>query len=39
MDPTVGRGTFRAQVSRLKQLGYRFDAASQTWNYSAVAAA
>lgn len=39
LDPTVDRGTFRAQVSRLKQLGYQFDAESQTWNYSAVAAA
>ena len=39
LDPTVDRGTFRAQVSRLKQLGYQFDARSQTWNYTAVAAA
>lgn len=39
LDPTVDRGTFRAQTLRLKQLGYVFDAASQTWNYTAAAAA
>lgn len=39
LDPTADRATFRAQTLRLKQLGYRFDAASQTWHYSAVAAA
>ncbi|WP_110633547.1 DUF3275 family protein [Salinicola salarius] len=39
LDPTVDRGTFRAQVTRLKQMGYAFDATSQTWTYSAVEAA
>jgi antirestriction protein ArdC len=39
LDPTVDRGTFRAQVTRLKQMGYQFDATSQTWTYSAAAAA
>ncbi|NRB58233.1 MAG: DUF3275 family protein, partial [Salinicola sp.] len=39
LDPTVDRGTFRAQVVRLKQMGYAFDATSQTWTYSAAAAA
>lgn len=38
LDSTVDRGTFRAQISRLKQLGYHFDAASQTWNTTALAA-
>lgn len=31
LDPTVDRITFRAQRDRLKQLGYSFDAKSQTW--------
>ncbi|MEA3252665.1 MAG: DUF3275 family protein, partial [Pseudomonadota bacterium] len=39
LDPTVDRGTFRAQVTRLKQMGYAFDATSQTWTYSAAVAA
>ncbi|WP_299259605.1 DUF3275 family protein [uncultured Kushneria sp.] len=39
LDSTVDRGTFRAQVTRLKQMGYRFDATTQTWTYSAAAAA
>lgn len=39
LDPTVDRGTFRAQVTRLKQMGYQFDAETQTWTYSAAAAA
>lgn len=39
LDPTVDRATFRAQTLRLKQLGYRFDAASQTWHHSAASAA
>ena len=39
LDPTIARGQFRAQVSRLKQLGYQFDAASQTWSYTAAHAA
>ena len=39
LDPTVDRGTFRAQTLRLKQLGFEFDGPSQTWNYTAAAAA
>lgn len=39
LDPTVDRGTFRAQTVRLKQLGYVFDASTQTWNYAAAVAA
>lgn len=39
LDPTVDRGMFRAQTLRLKQLGYKFDGPSQTWNYSAAIAA
>ena len=39
LDSTVDRGTLRAQISRLKQLGYELDTATQTWIYSAVAAA
>ncbi len=31
LDPTVDRALFRAQRDRLKGLGYRFDAALQTW--------
>lgn len=39
LDATVDRATFRAQTLRLKQLGYRFDASTQIWTYSAEAAA
>lgn len=31
LDPTVDRALFRRQVSRLKELGYRFQAPTQTW--------
>jgi hypothetical protein len=31
LDPTVDRISFRAQRDRLKELGYGFDAKSQTW--------
>lgn len=31
LDPTVDRVRFRAQRDRLKELGYKFDAQSQTW--------
>lgn len=31
LDPTVDRVRFRAQRDRLKELGYSFDAQSQTW--------
>lgn len=31
LDPTVDRNVFRAQRDRLKTLGFRFEAASQTW--------
>lgn len=34
LDPTVDRLLFRRQTSRLKQLGYRFDAKTQTWHPS-----
>nr|WP_298411707.1 DUF3275 family protein [uncultured Halomonas sp.] len=39
LDATLDRGTLRAQTLRLKQLGYHFDAASQTFTYAAAAAA
>nr|WP_281271636.1 DUF3275 family protein [Kushneria indalinina] len=39
LDSTVDRGTLRAQITRLKQMGYVLDAATQTWNLSAAAAA
>ncbi|MBZ9559092.1 DUF3275 family protein [Halomonas coralii] len=39
LDPTVERGTLRAQITRLKQMGYELDATTQTWTYSAAAAA
>lgn len=31
LDPTVDRGLFREQRDRLKELGYRFDAKTQSW--------
>ncbi len=31
LDPTVDRETFRRQRDRLKDAGYRFDSATQTW--------
>ena len=31
LDPTVDRAKFRQQRDRLKELGYRFDAAAQSW--------
>lgn len=31
LDPTVDRQQFRQQRDRLKELGYHFDAKSQTW--------
>lgn len=31
LDPTVDRAKFRAQRDRLKELGYRFDAPTQSW--------
>lgn len=31
LDPTVDRAKFRAQRDRLKELGYKFDATSQSW--------
>lgn len=31
LDPTVGRGLFRQQRSRLKELGYQFQAVGQVW--------
>lgn len=34
LDPTVDRAKFRQQRDRLKELGYRFDARSQTWHIS-----
>ncbi|HLV16705.1 MAG TPA: DUF3275 family protein [Pseudomonas sp.] len=35
LDPTVDRAMFRRQVSRLKELGYRFQAPTQTWQAAA----
>lgn len=35
LDPTVDRALFRRQVSRLKELGYRFQAPTQTWQAAA----
>ncbi|WP_163558389.1 DUF3275 family protein [Halomonas sp. NO4] len=35
LDPTVDRVLFRRQVSRLKELGYRFQAPTQTWQAAA----
>lgn len=35
LDPTVDRALFRRQVSRLKELGYRFQAPTQTWQTAA----
>ncbi|MGJ8517600.1 DUF3275 family protein [Carnimonas bestiolae] len=39
LDATVARGTFKAQISRLKQLGYVFDKVSQTWSFEPTRAA
>lgn len=38
LDSTVDRGMFRAQISRLKQLGYRFEPQTQTWHFGAAVA-
>lgn len=38
LDPTVDRLKFREQRDRLKELGYRFDAARQSWGFDAVSA-
>lgn len=35
LDPTVDRALFRRQVSRLKELGFRFQAPTQTWQAAA----
>lgn len=35
LDPTIDRALFRSQVKRIKELGYRFQAASQTWHTAA----
>ncbi|MBF7052315.1 DUF3275 family protein [Halomonas sp. KAO] len=35
LDPSVDRALFRHQVSRLKELGYRFQAPTQTWHTAA----
>jgi len=35
LDPTVDRALFRRQVSRLKELGYRFQVPTQTWQAAA----
>ncbi len=35
LDPTVDRALSRRQVSRLKELGYRFQAPTQTWQAAA----
>jgi hypothetical protein len=35
LDPTIDRQMFREQRDRLKALGYRFDATSQSWAKSA----
>lgn len=32
LDPTIDRAQFRSQRDRLKELGYAFAAASQTWH-------
>jgi hypothetical protein len=31
LDPTIDRGLFRQQRDRLREIGYRFEAATQTW--------
>lgn len=31
LDPTIDRGQFRLQRDRLKELGFKFAAATQTW--------
>lgn len=38
LDSTVDRGTLRAQILRLKQMGYELDTASQTWHLTQAAA-
>lgn len=38
LDPTVDRLKFREQRDRLKELGYRFDAARQSWGFEAPGA-
>ena len=35
LDPTIDRGTFRAQRDRLKEIGYKFDAQAQAWSLAA----
>ncbi|MDD5394310.1 MAG: DUF3275 family protein [Thiothrix sp.] len=35
LDPTVGRTKLRAQCDRLKLMGYKFQAARQTWVHAA----
>lgn len=36
LDPTIDdRARFRAQTQRLRQIGYQFDAKTQTWSYQA----
>ena len=36
LDPTIDdRARFRAQTQRLRQLGYTFDAKTQTWSHQA----
>lgn len=39
LDSTVDRGTLRAQILRLKQMGYELDSSTQTWYFKAQAAA
>ena len=36
LDPTVERHQFRLQRDRLKEMGYRFDFASQQWLFTRV---
>lgn len=36
LDPTIDdRARFRAQTQRLRQIGYQFDAKTQTWSFQA----
>lgn len=39
LDPTVERSKLRAQIFRLKQMGYELNSETQTWVYSFSAAA
>lgn len=39
LDPTVDRESFRKQRDRLKAIGYRFDAKSQSWQVNPSGAA